>query len=141
VLANYSLDKICLGKDGRLTLRLRGQMVRNGYSCEKGVELDLAVTGHGLRLAGVRNAFTFLDGREVIRTETCSREVCTMREVGNAPDRLLTSCKYVDPQRDERWRFDWDRLLNVATCVTHSSMAKVSTRKSSEPSFIEVGGK
>jgi hypothetical protein len=141
VLTNYLLDKICPGKDGRLTLRLRGQMYRNGYSCEKGVELDLAVTGRGLRLEDVRNTFTFLDDREVIRTETCTGDVCAMREVKNALDRLLKSCKYVDPQTDDQWRFDWDKLLGVATCVTRSPLATVTTRKSAEPSFIEVGGK
>ena len=138
---NYALDKVLPGKGHHLLLRMRGQMYRNGYSSEKGVELALAMTEHGLRLEQVCNSFIFLNDREVIRTETCDGNICTKREVTDAPSRLLKSCKYVDPQTDDHWRFDWDKLLGVATCVTRSTLATVTTRKSAEPSFIEVGGK
>jgi len=138
VLTNYFMDSIVRGKDGRIFLRVHGEMYRSSLHCEKGVELAFSLAGHSLRLGTVRTAFNFLD--DEIRVETCTAELCTRRDMGNASRTRLNACNFKYPFSEE-WHFDWDKLTKVATCVTRSPKATVTTRKVTEPSFIERGWK
>jgi len=139
VLPNYTLDSV-LVEDGRMTVRLRGGMYRNGYSSLKGVELGFETMPGRIRLGTVRSAFTFLNDREVVRMEECAGGTCSERERQNPPERLQRSCRFVDPQSDA-WTFDWKRLQREARCLTQGAGAAISHRKVTEPSFIEAGWK
>jgi len=139
VLPNYTLDSV-LVEDGRMTVRLRGGMYRNGYSSLKGVELGFEAMPGRIRLGTVRSAFTFLNDREVVRMEECAGGICSERERQNPSERLQRSCRFVDPQTDA-WRFDWKRLQREARCLTQGAGTTISHRKVTEPSFIEAGWK
>lgn len=138
ILTNYFMDSIVRGKDGRVFLRVHGEMYRSSLHCEKGVELAFSLVGHNLRLGTVRTAFNFLE--DEIRAETCTADLCTRRDMEKASRTRLKACKYQEPFTEE-WHFDWEKLNKVATCVTRSPKAEVTTRKVTEPSFIEVGWK
>jgi len=135
-LANCRMDSIVRGKDGRYFLRMHVETLRP----IQGLELAFSLVGHRLRLGTVRIAFRFLEGTREIRAEACDADLCTRKTMENAPGSLLESCNYREPFL-EGWSLDWDELTKVATCVTRSPKAKVTTRKVTEPSYIERGWK
>jgi len=121
-------------------MRLEGGSYHNSGTSTKGVELQLEADSGRLVLRGVRSAFTYLDDREVVRTEARRGSSIEAREIKNPSKPLLRSCGFTSEQ-DDHWTWNWGRLERVATCLTSDRKATVKHRALSAPSYIEVGWK
>jgi len=140
VLPDYELRQILSDREGSFTMRLEGGSYHSSGTSTKGVELQVEADSGGLVLRGVRSAFTYLDDREVVRTETRRGRAMEEREIRNPSKSLLRSCHFLSLQDDD-WTWDWERLDRVATCLTRDKKATLKRRPLSKPSFIEAGWK
>lgn len=135
-LTNYQIDRIApLGPEG-FRIQVRGELYRNGYWAEKGVELDFALSENGIALKTVGNRFSWLDGEEFRFAERFG-DGWVVRTHRNPPEKLLRSCGYRNPRREGSPGFDWDRNLRITRCITRWPKADSSVLASGEKSFIE----
>jgi len=57
--------------------------------------------------------------------------------VDTVSDKTLSECGFEDPLMDENWEFSWDRLKEIAQCITRKPEAEVRFRDKDVRSFIE----
>jgi len=60
-----------------------------------------------------------------------------IRTMDPVPNETLRSCGFQDPLFEEDWEFSWERLSNVARCITSKHAARVTFRELNAASFIE----
>ncbi|MCB9497082.1 MAG: hypothetical protein H6686_09390 [Fibrobacteria bacterium] len=139
IMPNYSLRAVVAGKNGGILLRVEGGVYRNGYSSFKGIELGFEANSTRLALKSVRSAFTYLDRTAVVRTEHFQGDEVVEREAKDPSTHHLRTCRFVDPELDDEWEWNWERLVKEAECITRGRHGVETRRKTSTPSYIEAG--
>lgn len=146
MLTNYCLDSVSMPREDTVVFRVRGEMFRSGGAWwVVGQEWTFSVSDSAIKLSRVRNVFGLFRGYDTgeeppplsVSTEREIRDHFEIRALDAVPDNTLRECRFQDPMLDEDWKFSWDRLLEIAQCITNKPNAKVSVRDLNAASFIE----
>ena len=146
ILTNYCLDSVSMPRRDTVVFRVRGEMFRPGGAWWiMGNEWTFAVSESAVVLTRVCNVFSLSRGYDKGKAPP-SLSASTEREIGgryeiravdSIPDKTLRECRFQDPMLDDNWKFSWDRLLEIAQCITNKPNAKVGVRDLNAASFIE----